>query len=298
MSETGQLHLFQNIKTLKMKLIYLLPILCISLFTISCSTDDDDTPTINEVEGLVKIQDFINNTHTIELYNETGLLSTGYNNVTIRIKDNSNNSYFENANISWIPMMQMMSMQHSCPKSTIIKVTDKNTLYEGSVIYQMTGMNDSGWSITFNYAIDNIEYTITEAISVTQADKQSVTTFIGTDEVKYVAALIEPKDPIIGMNDLTVGLYKMESMMSFPAVENFTIMLDPRMPGMDNHSSPNNTDLSFDTTDSMYHGNMSLTMTGYWVLNLKLLNNEDALLKGEDVTTENPKSSLYLELEF
>jgi hypothetical protein len=48
----------------------------------------------------------------------------------------------------------------------------------------------------------------------------------------------------------------------------------------------------------MYHGDLSLTMTGYWVLNLKLLNDQDDLLKGEDVTEENIQSSLYLELEF
>jgi len=39
-------------------------------------------------------------------------------------------------------------------------------------------------------------------------------------------------------------------------------------------------------------------MTGYWVLNLKLMDANDTLLKGEDVTDVNPQSSLYLELEF
>jgi len=87
-------------------------------------------------------------------------------------------------------------------------------------------------------------------------------------------------------------------MMTFPVVEDYTIALDPRMPGMGNHSSPNNTDLSYSLSDDMYHGDLSLTMTGYWVLNLKLLNANDDVLKGEDVTDENTQSSLYLELEF
>lgn len=281
-----------------MKLKYILPILFITLFTTACSTDDDNNPTINEVENLVKIKEIINDTHTIELYNKTGAFHTGYNNVTIRIKDNTNTSYLENVNISWMPMMQMPSMQHSCPKSTITKVTDKNTLYEGSVIYQMTNTDNSGWSITFNYTITNVEYTATDTISVIQAEKQNVTSFMGSDEKRYIVALIEPEDPIIGINDIKVGLYKMETMMSFPIVENYTIMLDPRMPGMGNHSSPNNTDLSFNTINSMYLGDLSLTMTGYWVLNLKLMNNENVLLKGEDVTEEHALSSLYLELEF
>ena len=281
-----------------MKLKYILPILFISLFTTACSTDNDENLITNEIEDLVKIQEITNNDHTIELYNKTGRFSTGYNNITIRIKDHTNDSYFENASISWMPMMQMPTMQHSCPKSTITKITDKKTLYEGTVIYQMTNADGSGWSLTFNYTIDNKDYTATNTISVTQSEKQNVTVFMGSDDTRYIAALIEPKAPIIGINNLMVGLYEMESMMSFPTVQDYTILLDPRMPGMGNHSSPNNTDLSYDATDSMYHGDLSLTMTGYWVLNLKLKNREDTLLKGEDITDENPKSSLYLELEF
>ncbi|MDO5979312.1 hypothetical protein [Flavivirga spongiicola] len=281
-----------------MKLQYILPILFISLFTIACSTDDNDTPIIDEIEGLVKIQEIKNNDHTIELYNKTGKFNTGYNHVTIRVKDNTNDSYFENANISWMPMMQMPSMQHSCPKSAIVKASNKKTLYEGFVIYQMTNSDGSGWSLTFEYTIDNTEYTATNTISVTQSEKQNVAAFMGSDGKKYIVALIKPKEPIIGINDLMVGLYKMESMMSFPIVQDYKILLDPRMPGMGNHSSPNNTDLSYNATDSMYHGDLSLTMTGYWVLNLKLKNSENTVLKGEDVTDQNTQSSLYLELEF
>ena len=121
---------------------------------------------------------------------------------------------------------------------------------------------------------------------------------MGSDNVRYIVALIEPKTPKIAINDMVVGLYKMETMMSFPVVENYTITLDPRMPGMGNHSSPNNTDLTYNSINGLYYGDLSLTMTGYWVLNLKLLNAQNEVLKGEDVTTENIQSSLYLELEF
>ena len=110
--------------------------------------------------------------------------------------------------------------------------------------------------------------------------------------------MIEPKNPIIGNNELVVGVYEMESMMSFPVVQDFTLTLDPRMPGMGNHSSPNNTNLTYNSADNRYHANLTLTMTGYWVLNLKLMNTEGDILKGEAVTEDNIQSSLYLELEF
>ncbi|MCX7547280.1 hypothetical protein OS188_04860 [Xanthomarina sp. F1114] len=283
-----------------MKLKYILPILFIALFSTACSSDDDNNdqpPVINEVEGLTKIQDFTNNNHTIELWSETGHFKTGYNDISVRIKDNTSNSFFENFTINWMPVMEMPSMEHSCPKSTIEKAPGKNTVYQGYIIYQMTNLDGSGWSLTLNYTIDNVDYTVTDTITVTQNYNQNVTTFKGSDDVKYVLALIEPQSPKIATNIMKVGLYKMENMMSFPIVEDYTITLDPRMPDMGNHSSPNNTDLTY-RSDGMYQGNLSLTMTGYWVLNLQLLDETNTVLKGEAVTLENPQSSVYLELEF
>lgn len=283
-----------------MKLIYILPILLFALFATSCSTneDDNDTGIVNEVEGLLKIKELTNSTHAIELFNNSGTFYTGYNNISIRIKDNITNNYVENASISWMPIMQMPTMQHSCPKSVITKTPGKDTVYNGYLIYQMTSLDGSGWSLSVDYSIDNVDYTATDSITVMQSAKQNVTSFMGNDDSRYVVALIEPNNPIIGINNVMSGVFKMENMMSFPSVENYTIALDPRMPGMGNHSSPNNTDLTYNIADTMYHGNLSLTMTGYWVLNLKLFNAENDVLKGEDVSETNTQSSFYLELEF
>lgn len=283
-----------------MKLKYIIPILLLSLFTTACSDDDDDDtpPIINEVEGLIKIQEISNSTYTVELFNEVGMFYTGYNKVSMRVKDNATNTYLENVDMSWMPMMQMPTMQHSCPKSSIVKANDKNTVYEAYVVYQMTNSDGSGWSLTLEYAINGKEFKDTDTITVMQSQKQNVTSFMGSDEIRYIIAMIEPVNPKIAINDLKVGLFKMENMMTFPEVANYKIALDPRMPGMGNHTSPNNTDLSFNSTDKMYYADLSLTMTGYWVLNLKLINDQDTLLKGEDVTDTHEKSSLYLELEF
>ncbi|TXD83054.1 hypothetical protein ESY86_11200 [Subsaximicrobium wynnwilliamsii] len=282
-----------------MKLSNLLPVLMLALFTMACSSSDDQAPlVINEVEGLIKIQEISNSTHTIELFNKSGLFETGFNDISLRLKDKVTDAYIEEASISWMPMMQMPSMQHSCPKSAISKVAGKATLYQGNIIYQMTNTDGSGWSLDLNYTLDGVDYMASDTISVFQSESQNVSSFTGSDDMRYVLALIAPEKPIIGINPMEVGLYKMESMMAFPAVPDYTIKLDPRMPGMGNHSSPNNTDLIFQLADASYQGNLSLTMTGYWVLNLKLINAAGELLKGKDVTVENTQSSLYLELEF
>ena len=281
-----------------MTIKYLLPALFVIFFATSCSTDNDDTLPQNETEGLIKIKDVVNDTHIIELYNPTGEFITGHNAIHIRIKDKTTNKYIENASISWNPIMSMPTMNHSCPKSAITKAPGKETLYEGFIIYQMSNLDGTGWSLTINYTINNTAFSATEAITVLQSEKQHVTSFMGSDNNRYVLALVEPTTPKIAVNKMKVALYKMKNMMSFPVVENYTINLDPRMPGMGNHSSPNNKNLTFNNADQLYYGDLSLTMTGYWVLNLKLFNAENELLKGEDVTAENTQSSLYLELEF
>lgn len=254
-----------------MKLKYILPVLFIALFTTACSDDDnnEDTPIYNELEGLNKVQELSNNTHTIELYNASGRFYTGYNATSIRIKDNATNNYVEDATISWMPVMQMPTMQHSCPNTNPTKEPGKDTVFKGNIIYQMAFDDGTGWSLTVNYTIDNVDYTVNGDLTVIQNEKQNVASFMGTDNKRYVVAMIEPKNPIIGNNELVLAVHEMENMMSFPVVQDFTLSLDPRMPGMGNHSSPNNTNLTYNSADSLYYANLSLTMTGYWVLNLK-----------------------------
>jgi hypothetical protein len=284
-----------------MKLKYIVPVLFIALLSTACSSDDDDNitpPEISEVDGLTMIQEIVNENHIIELWNKSGHFYTGYNEVSIRIEDNTTNTFYEDFTISWMPIMQMPTMQHSCPNSIITKAPGRDTVYQGNIIYQMTNTDGSGWSLTLNYNINGEDYSVTAPITVMQYENQNVTSFMGSDNTRYILALIEPENPKIAINIMKVGLYKMENMMSFPAVEDYTITLDPRMPGMGNHSSPNNTDLTYNSVNGNYQGNLSLTMTGYWVLNLKLLNEIDEVLKGETVTEEDPQSSLYLELEF
>ncbi|MCF1422256.1 hypothetical protein [Mangrovimonas futianensis] len=281
-----------------MKLQFIYPIILLVLFSVACSEDDTEFFPTNELEGLTKIQELSNDSHVVELYSKSGTLSTGYNVVSVRIKNLSNNTYVENAEITWLPVMQMPTMNHSCPKSDPVQVANMNALYQGFMIYQMTNSDGSGWSLTIDYTIDDVSYSVSSELMVFQSNLQNVSSFMGSDDSRYVVALIEPEAPIIGINEMVVGVYKMETMMSFPVVENYLLTLDPRMPGMGNHSSPNNTDLTYQVEDELYRGNLSLTMTGYWVLNLKLLNELGDVLKGEDVTEDNTQSSLYFELEF
>ena len=263
----------------------------------SCSSDDDSTP-VNELDGLLKVKEFTNDTHVVELYTTSGITQQGYNDITLQIKDKTTNNYIQNATIEWMPIMHMTMMSHSCPFSMVEKVAGKETIYNGYIVFQMPQNSTEYWDLKVDYSINGTDYTVTGIIDVPASSKRVVNSFMGTDNIRYIVALIDPKTPRVALNDMTVGIFKMENMMSFPKVNQYKLKIDPRMPSMGNHGSPNNVDLTQSASTGLYNGKLSLTMTGYWKINLQLLNSENTVLKGEEVTETNPESSLYFEVEF
>lgn len=280
-----------------MKTITYIFFIILTGFMVSCSDDDNNTE-VDELAGLLKVQEFTNDTHVMEAYTKSGKFIQGYNDITLRIKDKTTGKYIDNAQISWMPVMHMMSMNHSCPKSAVIKVAEAKTTFNGYIVFQMPENDMEFWDLTMDYNIGGMNYTVKDDISVPASGKQVVTSFMASDGKRYIVALIEPSDPKVAVNDMRVGVYTMENMMSFPVVKNFRLDLDPRMPGMGNHSSPNNQNLVFNSAENVYDGKLSLTMTGYWKLNLILRNEGGTVMKGEPVTETNESSTLFLEIEF
>ena len=266
----------------------------------SCSSEDDTQQ--NEKDPMVEfdlVAKINGNGHTVELYSENNALVTGYNEIYIRIKDNADNGYFRDAEITWTPMMQMMDKAHSAPRSAVTLTGDR-TVSKGFVVFQMPGTEEEYWELTVNYRLGGRDYTSVSDIGVKMPldQKRRVATFMGSDEVRYVLAMAGPQRPKVGVNDMRAMLFRMENSMDFPSVANYKIGLDPRMPAMGNHGTPNNTDLTYDAGSGSYNGKLNLSMTGYWKLNLKLWDAEGELLKGEDVNGEQEASSLFFELEF
>lgn len=282
---------------MKFQLKNIVAVLIMALALISCS-DNDDSATVNELDGLTKFQEMTNATHTIELYSHTGALVQGYNEVKLRIKDNTTNQYIKNASVSWMPVMHMAMMNHSCPNSEVEKITTEGTLYEGYIMFQMAQNDTEYWDLKIDYSIDGVDYTTTSVIDVPASAKRTVNTFTGTDGVKYLVAYVEPHHPSVALNDMKVGVWKMQDMMTFPVVDGYTLKIDPRMPSMGNHSSPNNVHATQTSTGELYNGKLSLTMTGYWKINLQLAKPDGTIVKGEEITDTVTASSIFFEIEF
>ena len=282
---------------MKFSIKYIFAILAIALLFVSCDNSDDTVP-VDELKGLTKIKEITNDTHVIELYSATGTTTQGYNDIKLRFKNKSTNQYEKNATVTWMPVMHMTSMTHSCPKSAVSKISTDGTLYEGYIMFQMAQNTTEYWDLKIDYTINGTAYTATSVIDVPATAKKTVNVFTGSDGVKYLVAYIEPKTPKVAVNDWVVGVWKMQDMMNFPVVDGYTVKLDPRMPSMGNHSSPNNVNATQSASGKLYNGKLSLTMTGYWKLNLQLAKPDGTVVKGEDVTDANPASSIYFEIEF
>ncbi len=287
---------YQNLKKYKMKFLRILPLVLVTIFA-SCTSDNDDAA-VDELAGLTKFKEISNTTHTIELYKHMGGLEQGFNEIALKIKDKTSNQYVTNATVSWMPLMHMTMMTHSCPKSPVEKVSTEGSVYEGYIVFQMAQNATEYWDLKIDYTINGTAYSATSVIDVPASAKQRVSSFTGSDNVKYVVAYVDPHHPKVGINDMVAGVWKMQDMMTFPVVDNFKLKIDPRMPSMGNHSSPNNVDLTQIATGDLYDGKLSLTMTGYWKINLQLLNASGTVLKGETITDAVPASSIYFEIEF
>lgn len=277
-------------------------LLAMAFLVISCRTSDDgpnDPVNPNtEIEGLLKIKEITNDTHVIELYSKSGSTNLGFNDLKLRIKNKANNEYEKNATVKWTPLMHMKTMAHSCPNSAVEKVSSEGSLYSGYIVFQMPGNDTEYWDLKIDYIINGTSYTATTLINVPASTKKTVNSFLGSDNVKYVVAYIEPKSPKVAINDMTLGVWKMQNMMTFPVVDGYTVKVDPRMPGMGNHSSPNNVNATQSAAGKLYNGKLSLTMTGYWKINLQLAKADGTVLAGQEVTETNPASSIFFEIDF
>lgn len=277
----------------------------ILLFVLSCSSDSDSPSTSNpdETEGLNLVKTITHNAYEIQLFTVDDKLKVGYNPVFLRIKDASGD-FVKEASVDWTLMMTMeseeMTHRHSTPHGKIEKMDEMETLYQGYIVFNMASDEPHHfWEIQLNFTDNGQTYELTDKLEVvsTEGDYNKIfTSVMGSDGENYLLALVAPSQPEMGSNTMVVALFKAKE-DRFPIVDDYTIRIDPRMPGMGNHSATGNEDL-VQVANGFYQGKVGFSMTGYWKLNLILENQSGDVLKGEPVTDDNEESSLHFKLEF
>lgn len=277
------------------------------LFT-ACDGNYPDSGTVSPTEELKKVQDFPLGRHTVTAWNETGEWRLGYTKVYFTVTG-SDGSPVEDAELSAFPEMDMGTMKHSAPRSEITQSKDRAGRYEAWYAFTMySGQGDGTWyydlKLTVGDGTDSINDIPIDVKNALRPDGkterkviQTLTSVDGANR-RYVVTLVDPAKPKVGSNDITAYIHERIDANTYLPVERFTLKLDPRMPSMENHSSPHNEDLTWNDEERIYRGKLNLSMSGYWKLNLILQDRAGVTLYGNPVDAATEASSLYFELEF
>lgn len=200
-------------------------------------------------------------TYTVELLADKAL-GTGGNAVYAKVTVTATGAAVSNAGMTIKPMMDMVTMQHSCPVTGPFEYDPTNALYDTGVVFQMAGT----WTATVTLTPSGGSPLTASFATLTVIDTGSAKSFTvgsGTMAVKYVLSMNFVSAPVVGLNPIAVGLYATTDMgMNFTPVDDASFVLDPQMPSM-GHGSPGSVNPTL-VADGVYSGKLSFSMPGAW----------------------------------
>ena len=250
-----------------------------------------------------------------------GSLLTGYNDIRLKVLQHSNQAVIHPSMVTMIPINTKLEGDPiSCPHLYRMEQLEDDPSYEGYLVFPLASTSSSSWDLYINIEIEGQDLAIRQTVQVLEQKNKNLnmTSFIGKDDVSYYIALVSPKKPKVGENELVAGIYRHippanTSSTLFPdpdqyvyaAAEGYTLKLDPRMPepSMGNHSSPNNVDLT-QRDNGLYYGVVNYTMTGNWTLNFIMLDAQGNIIRGTEVPkdftpgVEGEKGELHIDTLF
>ncbi|MFN3446260.1 MAG: FixH family protein, partial [Bacteroidia bacterium] len=163
------------------------------------------------------------------------------------------------------------TMKHSAPVENSSDSVPADQLFKSAVVFSMGG----AWTLDINFHnhLNNKEGKGVLALNVTNPTTAVMRNFIvaADDSARLFVSLVQPASPKIGLNDFEITIHKKADMMNYPAVENYTVEIEPEMPSM-GHGSPNNVN-PVHTTNGHYLGKVNFTMSGLWRVHLTIKKN-------------------------
>ena len=297
-----------------------------SLGLVSCNSNDDETGIVIDgidltsdvdccsAEEALQVYRFIQTVHIIpELstsvdgkydvwaYTKTGTLHRGYNDLYFVVTKKKTSNYVKNFDIkNFTPLMHMvkMDMWHSTPVGGSFEVFDttRPAVKRGWVSLLMNTSDAGNWQFSYDIEVLGSKGGVTSKTINVEALPEGqdwLKNFkVGNDT--YFLSLVNPSDWKTGTNTIQAYISKKSTPATTPyalATETFTIEIDPRMPDMGNHTSPDNTPLT-KQKDGSYTGTINLTMTGLWRIHLTVKDAQGNVVAGGDKLKDG-FSSLY-----
>lgn len=297
-----------------------------ALTLVSCNSNDDDNGIVIEgidlsadvdccsAEEALQVYNFlqtvniipelsttIDGLYNVFAYTKSGSFNKGYNEIFFVVTKKKTGNYvknFEIKNVSPLMYMVKMNMSHSTPVGDGYVTFDETrpALKRGWISFLMTTSDAGYWTLGYDVEVLGSTGSLadTEIVVDELPSGQDWLKSFKVDNNTYYLSLANALDWKTGTNDIVAYVSKKGAMGTSPyplATETFTVEIDPRMPDMANHGSPDNVALTHQE-DGSYKGTINLTMTGLWRIHLTVKDADGNIVAGGD-DLKDGLSSLY-----
>ena len=256
---------------------------------------------LQTVKIIPELSTVVDGQYNVFAYSQTGSFHTGYNELFFVATKKKNGNYIKNfdvTNVTPLMLMVKMNMKHSTPVGGKAESFDKDYLAVKRtwVSFLMNSSESGSWTLGYYTSVLGSNGGIEAADITVDAlpDGQAWLKNFKWNDQTYFLSLVNPTDWKTGKNTITAYVSQKGNPITTPyalAEEQFTIEIDPRMPDMGNHTSPDNTPLTRQV-DGSYQGNINLTMTGLWRIHLTVRDAQGNIVAGGDELSDG-YSSLY-----
>lgn len=309
-----------------MKKIYLLFIVLASFGFVSCNSNDDEENIVIDgidlskdvdccsaeealqvykflqtVKPVSELSTEVDGLYNVWVYSKTGSLHKGYNDLYFVVTKKKTGNYVKNFDITNVtPLMNMvkMNMFHSTPVSSSVETFDQTRLAvkHGWVSFLMNTSEAGTWAFSYDISVLGSKASVADkAITINALpDGQDWLKNFKVGDDTFFLSLVNPTDWKTGENVIQAYISKKSNPITTPyalASETFTVEIDPRMPDMGSHTSPDNKALT-KQADGSYKGSINLTMTGLWRIHLTVKDAQGNIVAGGD-DQKDGFSSLY-----
>ena len=238
---------------------------------------------LKTVKLIPELSTEIDGKYNVYVYTKTGSFHTGYNEIYFVSTKKETGNYIKELTVTGhTPLMFMskMNMYHSTPVSEKSRIVNYDYLAVKRVWVSFLMETSDAGSWTYSYEVNvlgksgGVEKKDITVNALPEGQVWLKSFKVGDDT--FFLSLVNPTDWKTGTNTIKAYVSKKSNPITTPyalAAETFTVDIDPRMPDMGNHTSPNNTPL-VKQEDGSYQGTINLTMTGLWRIHLKVKDSE------------------------
>lgn len=253
---------------------------------------------LQTVKIVPELSTEIDGKYNVFAYTRNGSFHNGYNEIYFVATKKATGNYIKNFELTNItPIMHMVKMDkyHSTPTGPAAESFDNGILAvkRSWVSFLMNTSEAGSWTLSYDALVLGKEGKVEKKDIVVNAlpDGQAWLKSFKVGDDNYFLSLVNPSDWKTGTNTIKAYVSKKSDPITTPyalATETFTVEIDPRMPDMGNHTSPDNTPL-VKQQDGSYQGTINLTMTGLWRIHLTVKDAKGNVVAGG----EEELSSLY-----